>query len=79
MREAGAPAGGSDATETETAVSCGHPVHAECRSWSCHTQWRRHRRYPAGGHRRAIDVPRTSVRDDLMTDGEPMPSVKAAG
>ena len=28
---------------------------------------------------RAIDVPRTSVRDALMTDGEPMPSVKAAG
>ena len=30
-------------------------------------------------HGRAIDVPRTSERDALMTDGEPMPSVKAAG
>ena len=30
-------------------------------------------------HGRAVDVPRTSVRDALMTDGEPVPSVKAAG
>ena len=30
-------------------------------------------------HGRAIDVPRTSVRDALMTDGETMPSVNAAG
>ena len=30
-------------------------------------------------HGRPIDVPRTSARDALMTDGEPMPSVKAAG
>ena len=30
-------------------------------------------------HGRAIDVLRTSMTDDLMTDGEPMPSVKAAG
>ena len=29
-------------------------------------------------HGRPIDVPRTSARDALMTDGEPMPSVKAA-
>ena len=34
---------------------------------------------PRVEHGRAIDVPRTSVRDALMTDGEPMPSVKAAG
>ena len=34
---------------------------------------------PRVKHGRAIDVPRTSVRDDLMTDGEPMPSVKAVG
>ena len=44
-------AGGSDAAETETVVSCRHTVHAECRSWSCRTQWRRHRRHPAGGAR----------------------------
>ena len=34
---------------------------------------------PRMEHVRAIDVPRASVRDDLMTDGEPMPSLKAAG
>ena len=34
---------------------------------------------PRMEHGRAIDVPRTSVRDALMTDGEPMPSVKVAG
>ena len=34
---------------------------------------------PQMGHGRAIDVLRTSVRDALITDGEPMPSVKAAG
>ena len=34
---------------------------------------------PRVEHGRTIDVPRTSVRDALMTDGEPMPSVKAAG
>ena len=34
---------------------------------------------PRVEHRRATDAPRTSVRDALMTDGEPMPSVKAAG
>ena len=30
-------------------------------------------------HGRAVDVPRTSVRDALMTVGEPMRSVKAIG
>ena len=34
---------------------------------------------PRVEHGRAIDVPRTSVKDALMTDGEPMPSVKSAG
>ena len=34
---------------------------------------------PRVEHGRAIDVPRTSVGDALMTDGEPMPSVTAAG
>ena len=34
---------------------------------------------PRVEHGRAIDVLRTSVGDALMTDGEPMPSVKAAG
>ena len=34
---------------------------------------------PRVEHGRAIDVPRTSVGDALMTDGEPMPSVKAVG
>ena len=33
---------------------------------------------PRVEHGRAIDVPRTSAMDDLMSDGEPMPSVKAA-
>ena len=75
----GAPAGASDAAETETAVSCRHPVHTECRSWRCHTQWRRIAAIPRVEHGRAIDVPRTSVSDALMTYGEPMPSVKAAG
>ena len=34
---------------------------------------------PRVKHGRTVDVPRTSLRDALMTDGEPMPSVKAAG
>ena len=34
---------------------------------------------PRVEHGRAIDVSRTSVRDALTTDGEPMPSVKSAG
>ena len=73
----GAPAGGSDAAKTGTTVGCGHPVHAENAGHGVVI--------PSGGgiprveHGRAIDVPRTSVRDDLMTDGEPMPSVKAVG
>ena len=64
----GALAGSSDAARTGTA---------------CHGVV-----IPSGGgiaaiprvdHGRAIDVPRTSVRDALMTDGEPMPLEKAAG
>ena len=34
---------------------------------------------PRVEHGRAIDVPRTSEREALMSDGEPMLSVKAAG
>ena len=74
-----APAGGSNAAKLEL------PLVADIQ---CTQNAGRGVAIPSGGgiaaiwrveHGRAIDVPRTSVRDYHMTDGEPMPSVKAAG